>query len=429
MRRLSKYLCIFAVLSVVACDSDPFTLTIGEEFVDPTTKVVVIDTLKLRLSTLKKDSIATSGTGTVLAGSYNDEESGRIIARSYFQVGIPEYFSIEKDEIFDSVSLILTYNEYFFGDTAKNQCYSIHQLSEDLESDDNGNIYNTAVFGYHTEPCGTIRFGPRPIKNDYLEISLNKELGQEIFDYLINEDPSTTDFLTYFKGMVIVPDEFESNSILGFGAADSTLSLKIFSHESAQIKEQKEHILSLVNSNLQYNQISCDWSNNPRFIVSGKDYEIPATETDDLSYIQNGLGLYTKLTFPSLPSITELKNSVLIKANLYMEPVKMSNWEQRTANELWIYEADQSGDIGDALGITADFYLDEMYDEDTYFVFDITSFLSDEIADGFIEPEMGFYIGFSSTSAATTLDMIVLAGDNIKYDHLKLELTFFRYDQ
>ena len=438
MKSIHPYTCLLLLLTFFSCESDPFTFTVGEEFVDPTTTVVVVDTFSIELSTMKLDSFRTNGMGTILVGSYNDTLTGLISSKSYVQFGLPESYIIQDDEIYDSISLILAYNDYYVGDTMMTQTVFLHQLSEDLESDPQGNIYNTTSFSYQSEYCGSSHFEPRPLQGDSLAISLDKELGRRIFDYLngdISEDVTTSGFQDYFKGLVLVPSDNAGNSMLGFSASDSSLHLKIHTHIDGTEKQENEIILPLANSWQQYNQITCDWSSNLILGDITQEDVIPASLTNDIAFMQCGLGLHTKVLFPSLEYITELKNTILIKALLFFEPIELSSCDPQTMDELRIFSSNNFGELDyvltdeEGFDLTAEFNLDNQYNEETYFVFDITPYLLHEISDRYIDPEMCLYTGFTFPTLATTLDRISLDAANNKSNNMKLELTFFQYDQ
>ena len=438
MKSTHSYACLLLLMTILSCESDPFTFSVGEEFVDPTTKVVIVDTFSIELSTMKMDSIITNRLGTILVGSCNEEGSGLITSKSYFQFGLPESYIIGEDEIYDSISLVLAYNDYYLGDTMMTQTLCIHQLTEELEGDSEGNIYSTTSFNYQSEHCGIFQFEPRPLKGDTLLISLEKELGKQLFDYLngdMSEAVTTSGFQDFFQGLALVPSENPGNSILGFSASDSALHLKIHTHTDGLIIQENEIVLPLANSWLQYNQITCDWSNNPILGDVNEEDFVPASLTNDLTFMQGGLGLYTKVFFPNLEYITELQNTILVKALLFFEPVQMSNWDPKIIDELRIFGSNRFGEMDFALmdeegfELTADSNLDEQYDEETYFVFDITSFMVNEISDKYIEPEMCFFTGFTPSALASTLERISLGANSNESNNMKLELTFFQYDQ
>lgn len=429
----------FLAAFLCACEVDPFSFKVGEDLVVTTTKVTKVDTLTVQFSTYKKDSVVTSDRGTILAGVVQNEIFGDISVQSYFQIGLPVLTDVDVSEICDSVSLILPYNDYYKGDTLQEQVYNLYELTEELEEDEDGGIYNSTSFSHSSEPIGTIRFDPRPLREDELEIPLNKSLGTEILEYLQENGSSLSedDFLEIFKGFVLVPAENESHSVLGFGASDSTVSLKLYTHEPGPQNPQNEHFLPMTNSELQYNQISYDLSSNPAFDSITEKQGISASYTDDIAYVCEGLGLYTKVTFPYLEDHTgeaELKNSILISVLLYLEPVSLGADSVAVIQDLRIYETEKNGEMGSVLinessaELSASRHLDPIYDESNYIVFDITDYVSYEIGDYYMEPEFGFYLDFSSSGAAGTLERLMLDGSQTAGNNTRIELTFFYYD-
>lgn len=444
MRTLNICILILTAL-LCGCEVDPFSFQVGEDLVVTSTKVTVVDTLSVQLSTYKKDSIVTSNSGTLLAGVFRDELFGNITARSYFQIGVSESkymdvgVEVDDSEICDSVSLILQYNQYYAGDTLQEQVYHIYELTEEPEEDEDGGIYNYTSFAHSSEPLGSIRFYPRPGKNDELEIPLNKEWGEDILEYLQanSSDLSDDDFLELFKGFVIEASGSESNSVLGFGASDTTLFLKLYTHEPGPLNPRSEHFLPMTNSSLQYNQITYDLSSDPAFDSITDKQGVPASSTEYLAYIYGGLGLYTKVTFPYLEDLTgeaELKNSILVSVRLYLDPAGLDNNKSEILENIRIYETENNGDPGDILLIesgaelTADCYLDQIYTDNSYFMFDITDYVNFELADFYMDPEFGFYLDLSSSNAVSTLEQLKLDGSLTADNNMRLELTFFYYD-
>ncbi len=407
---------------------------------ETSTRATVVDTITVHLSTYKKDSIITSGLGTMLAGVFRDEVFGDISARSYFQIGLPAV-SLEDDSgICDSLSLILQYNGYYAGDTLQEQVYYLYELTEELEEEeDYGGIYNTTSFLHSGEPLGSIRFQPEPGKYGELEIPLKKELGEDILEYLQQNSSSLSedDFLGLFKGFVLAPSESESQSVLGFDASDTTLFLKLYTHEPGPLNPQNEHLLPMTNSSYQYNQISYDLSGLSALESISEKKGIPAADTWDLAYIYGGLGLYAKATFPYLEDLTgeaELTNSILISAHLYLDPAGLEKNRSDILENIRIYETESNGDLGDIMvtesssALTAYSSVDQIYQDNTYFVFDVTDYLNIELADYYLDPEFGFYLDLMSPDANSTLSELMLDGSLSSENKLRLELTFFYYD-
>lgn len=438
--RAAKICFPFLAVLLFACEVEPFSFKVGEDLVETSTRVSIVDTISVQLTTYKKDSLVTSNLGAMLAGVVRDEVFGDISARSYFQIGLPAVGLEDNSEICDSISLILQYNGYYAGDTLQEQVYHLYELTEELEEEeDYGGIYNTTSFLHSSEPLGSIRFQPEPGKYGELEIPLNKELGEDILEYLQENSSSLSedDFLELFKGFVLASSETESQSVLGFDASDSTLFLKLYTHEPGPLNPQNEHVLPMTNSTYQFNQISYDLSGVSALESVSEKKGIPAADTWDLAYICGGLGLYTKATFPYLEDLTgeaELHNSILVSAHLYLDPSGLDNDQSDILENIRIYETESNGDLGDIMvtesssALTAYSFVDQIYPDNTYFVFDVTNYLNFEIADFYMDPEFGFYLDLMSPDANSTLSQLMLDGSLSSDNKLRLELTFFYYD-
>ncbi|MEZ5072872.1 MAG: DUF4270 family protein [Bacteroidales bacterium] len=437
----NNLLWVAAGLALLVSCNDPFTLTVGEEFVNPLHQGGDSRHPGPRsFHHAGRFRERTSGQGAMVVGSYQDEELGLIQCESYFQVVMPTTYSIHEDEIFDSISLVLTYNENYYGDTLSLQEYDLFPLTESLDSDDDGASYNISETAFGSDAVGTIRFRPRPVKNDSLSMLLDPALGQSMFDYMTGETsgedgPSVTEFKEIYPGFVLMPRNSDGNLVLGFTANDSTLYLKIHTHLDGLQTTVQTYILPLTSRTLQYNRIRCDWSKNPALGGLKGDSLLPSSASGDRTFVQSGLGLYTKISFPGLAMAIEPANSIMFSALLSLEPADMTRWTKEVAANFRIYECDYYGNRGDPLvsesnaDLTATFTYDEFYDETNSLVFDVTDYVGAEIQDRYVHPEFAFFLGMSGASNATSLDRILLGTDPKEYKNLKLKLTFFQYDQ
>ena len=382
------------------------------------------------------DSITTSGKELLLAGIYNDPRLGKIISKSYFQVSFPRT-TPQKHEIFDSISLIITYNGYSHGDTAQLVKLTINRLSEKLQLKEQTSFYNTSHLDYDQTSLGELVFYPRPSSKEKIAIGLNKEFGQEIFDYLKqsqDDEFKDDEFNNFFKGLVLVPDEMTGNSIIGYMVSDTSLLVKIYSHTVDNELENKEIILPLKNKNLQFNQISCDWSNNPVFANHRQKNEIPTSETGNVSFINAGLGMFTKISFPSMSRLIEFENCALVRAVLYIKPALGTNVELPDDANFAIYQTGKNNGLNilliksDGTAVQPVLKTDELYNEETWYSFDITDHMIAEFSDGYIDPGKALAVNFSSSFLANSLDQLLVGGTANKIIEPRLELLFLFYD-
>ena len=123
--KVTMFLC--CCVALVSCE-DPNELGLG--LVDDNIAGKYTDTLTVNVSTVYLDSLATSGTGNMLAGQYTDPHSGTVLANTFFQVGLGSAtWTVAADATFDSLTLLLPYSGYSYGDTTQAVTYNIHRLA------------------------------------------------------------------------------------------------------------------------------------------------------------------------------------------------------------------------------------------------------------------------------------------------------------
>lgn len=163
--------------------------TVGSDYLALSNKVILIDTVTVNMSTINFDSLATSSRGRILIGNYDDPIFGKVKSDSYFQLSTDIYAlnSIGSDTestnyVFDSISMILKYDRYYYGDTTKVQTFNIHRLTQKVKPNkEDNNFYNNSTLTYSPESLGTISYKPRPKEKDSINVQMSKEFGEALF--------------------------------------------------------------------------------------------------------------------------------------------------------------------------------------------------------------------------------------------------------
>jgi len=426
------------VISILAvsCYDNQEILPLSKDIIEPSSRLVLVDTLGVGVSTVILDSIPTSGKELILAGIYNDPRLGKIISKSYFQVGFPKTLPAKHD-VFDSISLLIAYNSYSYGDTTQLQKLGVNRLTDRLQLKEQTAFYNTTSLDYDHTSLGELIFYPRPSSKEKIEIELNKDFGQEIFDYLNqaqDDEFKEDEFNNFFRGLILVPDEMIGNSINGYMVNDTSPLIKLYSHATGDELISKQTTLPLINKNLQFNQITCDWSNCPAFIGHKQKNEIPASETGNVSFINAGLGMYTKFSFPSMQSIVEFENSVLIRAILYIRPALGANVKLPDSKNFGIYQTAKYNVLEfqllnpDGSAVEPTLSVDALYNEKTWYSLDITDNLISDLSDRYIDPAKALSVTFSASYISNSVDQLLIAGTENKLTKPTLELLFLFYD-
>jgi len=220
MRPQPVTLCCMALLFLVSCyrkdiqfEGDP---------PDTHTRLVRIDTVQPKLSTVLVDSFATSGTSTLLLGRYTDPFLGIVTGKPFIQIGLPASTGLSEDARYDSITLVIKLNKYYYGDTTASQTISVQELNENLAYSYNNRLYNSSNFQVKPAVLGSRSLIIRPASVDSVVIRLSDSKGNELFQMLKQQDEAiaTSDnFLNYFKGIALTTGISDKAGI--FGVADS----------------------------------------------------------------------------------------------------------------------------------------------------------------------------------------------------------------
>ncbi len=411
-----------AALILQSCSEDK-EFTIGESFIETKTRIQVLDTFTVELSTVIMDSLYTSGTGILFAGNYEDSTFGKVTCNSYFQIGLPSIGDMSINDVYDSIVLIMQYSGYSYGDTTQPVRISAHLLDENLETDEDGNLYNCSLIDYDEEIIGTTHFIPHPDSLDSIRIRLDDAIGTDLFEKCMNNDETVTlesSFLNYIKGIAIIADENEGNSIIGFKAGEGEIVLRLYTHRIAETYEEIPYDFVLYEEEKQFNQIIHDFSMCPLENLRNRKEDLPFTETGNRTYVQGGTGLMTKIQFPYLEELMFFERGIIMNVQLILVPDKESYFDFDLPEYLVFYETNKNNNFGNVLSddygyaLTPVFTLDEMFHEETSYSFNITSFIKNEFADDYFDIEHGLLLSLPTDELLSTFERLVLDPEETK---------------
>lgn len=420
---------------LVACDQgyDLNTFSIGDEFIQSETSIAIVDTYTVRMSTMLVDSITTSGKEVLLAGSYIDDEFGVISSKSYFRVGLPSFISLTDQDRFDSLILVLKRKDLVYGDTLKQQTLNVYRLAEGIRLNSDDKLYNTSSFRYDESPVGSKTFTPI-LEKEFVRIRLSYSFGLGLFEEMAaNQFVLNDEFLDYLKGLVIVP-ETEDGAILAFKAGKDDVSMVLHTHKVDDEDTDISFKFKMINPQYQFNQISADRTGTQLQNLNDKFIDLPSGATGNKSFMQAGTGLMTRLEFPSLGTLLEgTQNYLLVKAELILKPVPFSYKKFPLPSSLVLYESNKYNQIvkeitGDNNSILpAKLYLDKVYNEDTYYIFNITDFITEELSDAFFDVDHALLVGLTNNSMGASLDRVIFdARSNTRFKpQLKLYYVYY----
>ena len=362
----------------------------GNGLVSSAFRNISTDTSTVTVAAMLIDSLETSGKELILLGEYTHPVWGKMSASGYVSYNRPSYNTdIDERVVLDSLMLTFRYGGYYIGDTLKALRFNVHRLTQKLRLGDNGYLYNPSSFTYEAEPLASHSFIPRPNSGEEVEVRLPDEMGQDFLTRFHSRDVQVNSdyFEDYFKGLVVIPEGADNQSLLSFQVADSSAVLVLHYHIIDE-KENEQELTFTPNTSTQFNHYEHDRSGTALEPFPPGQKEIPSSQLDNRGVLFGGLGWYARLEFPYINNILMQGEQVAIESALlkiYPEPGTFSA-ENALPDSLYLYIADENNVVTDAvtdyLGEevqSGTLVKDDTYDENTYYYFDITSFMQQEL--------------------------------------------------
>jgi hypothetical protein len=433
---------IFAGLLIISCDSDTDAgeFVVGSDYLALKNKVILIDTLTLDVSTVKLDSLVTSSESRILVGNYDDPLFGKVKSDSYFQVSTYSYnlYSQNSDTdatgyVFDSIAMIMRYDDYYYADTTKVQTLNIHRVLKSFKPNVNDDsFYNNSSLAYDSNSLGTITYLPKPIGRDSINIKMSDEFGKELFNkFKNNEIESSTDFTDYLKGFVLKSSSVSSSSIIGFNMS-SVLRL-YYSKGIGGTDDNYTKDFTILDVSKQFNAVSSDRTGTLIQDLPLSKMSLSSVYTGNKGFIQSGAGIALRVDFPNVKQLKYLsEKGAIVDAKLIMRPVKKTYSEMFPLPEnLSVYVVDKlnrfKSTLTNAEGTTVVATLnnaDDEFDENVNYELSLGSFLQKEMLK---ESDSKSGLLFTLPSLSKIVDRVVLGNQTSNDSKMKLQIYYITY--
>lgn len=312
------------------------TTTIGQNLIpgvdnihtfDTTFNVIAVNYDDKECDTIHRYDFQALGTIS------NDPYFGKTSAGIYVELkpsGFPYNFPAAggPDSLaIDSAVLVIQYS-HSFGDTNTLQKINVYQLSDSFNVA--GNYTTCRVLDYDNAVLyGTKSFYPWQLKDsihafqeeasNQLRISISTSLIRNFINDSAKVFRSENDFINYFKGFAIVPDEATGGQALNyFDVSNVNTRLSIYLRTTNNGKTDTSVVnLGLTGQSGLSNSIIRDRGTSE----INTNLTHPSTG-DSVVYIQTSPGTYASLTIPGL---TGLSNRVINRAELIVDQVYSPN--------------------------------------------------------------------------------------------------------
>ena len=312
---------------LLACSLDTSeipSLEVGQDFADSNVGVFSIDTFTVEVSTIKVDSIVTSGTNRILIGQYLDSLFGQIRSSSYMEL-TPVSYDLPDDAELDSVGLVLGYDGYFYSDTTLVSKLDLFLLTDDLRVDGNF-FYNTTLIPFDTLGLASVDYVPEPMDEDSIFIKLPFEFGEALFNDIRDNDINNVDELTQvFQGITIQPGSNDNTSIIGFSTNSNNTYLRFFYRIPQEFDDDEDSFDFIIQTNSLepkvYNNIRSDVSGLILDTLVDQEINLSSKSSNNQSFIQSGVGYASRIQFPTIKKLFDIPGEgTILSATLRLKP-------------------------------------------------------------------------------------------------------------
>ncbi|WP_460556123.1 DUF4270 family protein [Ferruginibacter profundus] len=415
-KHLPSFFCLF-VLTIILASCDKVDITFGATPSTSDPNITYFDNYKTDIATYKPDSFITSGHQVLSIGYHYDSVFGVVKAGSYSQINLPAtnpLLNVTETILFDSLQLLIKPSGEFYGDSTKPVKINVFRLTQNIKTDDNSDTYyNTTTFNYNPVMIGQQIINLNSKSGTAVSVKLSDVLGQELLSKFKSNDLDITtqeNFINYFKGIYITTDSVVTNSLAYFTADTDSVMLKLNYHQNGTSPQAKTLDFRYEIAK-QFNNIGFRFTNsNFSSFLNKKTQVIASTASGNKSFLNSNLGACIKVSFPGLLSLKELHPYIkVVKAILVIKPdATSSGYPYQLPKTLNMYGTDQGNELLSALyddGVnpalqTGNLVVDNLYNENTYYSFDITKFIDTKISEGqastsalLLYPSLGYQDG------------------------------------
>jgi len=403
-------LMIFALLGG-GCTNDPAKIGIDIQPDSDKLNIFSTDTITVVAHSVYVDSVRTDETSRTMIGSYYDPVFGVSTSSLNLQL-ILSSAAVELGEspVLDSMVMSLEYSSVAlsgdddlmaYGDTTSPQTFRVYELDETIYAD--SVYYSNFEVAVKSEEIGAITFEPRPTDSITIDSTRYKaRLSIKLYDSFVqkfrdaSEDnlSSLENFLEFFKGMRIAPDEVSSGGSMLFFNAASVFTRMTLYYSNAE-EDSLEYYFPIGSSSARfmnfdhnYNLASPEFQNqlNGDTALGSQNF-----------YLKSMAGVATIIEIPYLKNFNNLNGIALNEAKITI-PDNNPDDELIPPSELILYGINNEGQntlIIDQLEGTE--YFGGIYEESPgRVIFRITQHLQRSLTNDTIP--LKFYLGVSGAS-------------------------------
>lgn len=349
-----------------------------------------VDSLKIQTCTVREDSLKTDSLSHNLLGIINDPDFGVYTASSFVQFKLPQLGNVISSNTLDSAVLFLqfTSNTAYYGDINSDVIFNVFELSESMN---NTISHSNQTYNYDPNPIGTFtgrlnvtdsltqRSLGKTIKGaPGISIKLSSAFAQKLFNANSSNLSSQDNFLSFLKGIALVPVSIPAvgkGAIAAINLKGSFTKIRVYYNDTMQS---------------DFN-VQTDSKRFSSYAITGQGAQIMLQKSFagnanfDTTFVMAMAGAKTKIKLPNLFSIIK-NNGKLIsvgKAEVIIRPLAGSNTSIfPLPTRLLLFSQDEATGLNAGLiDLIEPFYGGSYNSANNYYKFNITRYIQSLFTD------------------------------------------------
>lgn len=437
MRYLNQTFLVILLGFFISCQfSDQEEFQIGEDFIESNSGVVRIDTMNYYVSTVMVDSFSTSSSTRLLIGGWQNGYTGKVSCTPYFEL-TSGTFSIDDDDlVYDSIVMVMNYDQYYIGDTTKTMTLNIHRLTEEMALNDGDYLSNQSRFAMEAQPLGRLTFKPGPKSGEEIMARIDHRFGERLFNMIIAKNDTLTNltyFSEFFHGIALVPESTPGVMVgLKNDSSSTAPGFRIYYHEEVMEEEETEKSYFTIpysTEGIHFNHFDKDMGGSLIAGIGNSKNELASSQISEKAIAQSGTGIFTKIRIPGIQDIPGIADKVaFISAYLKLIPLEGSYDKYNPLpDSLAVYVADRKNNITGRLAtstgtkIRAVKVTNGEYDNLPYYQVDVTSFFNSLIEEESDKVEY-LFVGPTTGSLPNSAQSVIFGRSNKQVKPVDLEV-------
>lgn len=322
--------------------------------------IVAVDSFRISVETVVIDTPSTKNKPHIIIGDYTDTDFGEIHAEAFAHLRFYGFDTLKFEAGYeiDSINFGL-YPDFILGyNTTSNLNIGIHQLTSTIDTTKEYNYRST--IGYENDalvnfsfPFTTQTTQSVTLKKDSTNTKLTAqfEATKNLFESCNGFSQSR--FTEQFKGLAFIPTK-ESDNTYAIGlrtGGTSSFGITVYYHIGADQTPVYRvfGIYDYTSSSIpRFTRVSLSGTPEPmKQFVEGSVKVLPSSQTNNRGYLNDMLGIRTRITFPGVSAfLNQIKDKYIITEATILLPYTDQTYNQETTRPtptLSLIECDPMG--------------------------------------------------------------------------------------